>query len=552
MIFDNVFVPNERIFLDGEVQQAAVLAHSLGLWERAAGVTHGGAGLEREVGMAALLAEANGVENEPHIKDALATLVIHSTMCKAAGEAAMANGQQNEDGILTPSPLYISALKYYKNEFHAKLLDILHDIAGTLTVNAPTFADFEHPDLHDGLEAMLATSTLSAEQRLRLFHYLRDTTADAYGGWAFATGQLSGGGQHAQRLVTMRHFDMQHAKSLARRILEPAGNEAHEQGAGSRPDLGARRRAARRRRSAATDQVGGALGDGEHGEVGVRRGHAREHGGVDDAQPVDAVDAAVGSTTLSSPTPIRAVPQMCWASVAVRSIHVVELVVGGVGAGIDAAAGWNGGPVVIAAIGSEPASSSSRRMPSRIRTRSRSSSSIRSSITGSTDGSAEASVSVPSDQHSLTHTPSSPNGPSGDDVHPDHHHVVAPGAGEPRRVADADVGVPLRRIGAGRASSRSGSASAHSGWSCRCSADGQVGHRPARADPRAQQDRRRVHRAGAQDDLAAVDVGPLAVEPDAHADGRAALDEHPVDEGCHRGSSGWAGRAPARGRRRSS
>jgi len=49
------------------------------------------------------LAEANGVENEPHIKDALATLVIHSTMCKAAGEAAMANGQQNEDGIVTPA-----------------------------------------------------------------------------------------------------------------------------------------------------------------------------------------------------------------------------------------------------------------------------------------------------------------------------------------------------------------------------------------------------------------------------------------------------------------
>ena len=143
-------------------------------------------------------------------------------MCKAAGEAAMVNGQQNEDGILTPSPLYISALKYYKNEFHAKLLDTLHDSAGALTVNAPTFADFEHPDLHDGLETMLATSTLSAEQRLRLFHYLRDTTADAYGGWSYATSQLAGGGQHAQRLVTMRHFDMQHAKSLARRILEPA------------------------------------------------------------------------------------------------------------------------------------------------------------------------------------------------------------------------------------------------------------------------------------------------------------------------------------------
>jgi 4-hydroxybutyryl-CoA dehydratase/vinylacetyl-CoA-Delta-isomerase len=229
VIFDNVFVPNERIFLDGEVQHAAVLAHSLGLWERTAGVTHGGGGLEREVGLAALLAEANGVENEPHIKDALATLVIHSTMCKAAAEAAMLNGTQNEDGLVTPSQLYISALKYYKNEFYAKLLDIVHDIAGTLTVNAPSFSDLEHPDLHDGLSTMLATSTLTAEQRLRLFHYLRDTTADAYGGWSFATGQLAGGGQYAQRLVTMRHFDMQHAKNLARKILEPMA-ESEEQG----------------------------------------------------------------------------------------------------------------------------------------------------------------------------------------------------------------------------------------------------------------------------------------------------------------------------------
>jgi 4-hydroxybutyryl-CoA dehydratase / vinylacetyl-CoA-Delta-isomerase len=225
VIFDNVFVPKERVFLDGETAQAAVLAHSLGLWERAAGVTEGGAGLERDVGMAALLAEANGIENEPHIKDALATLVIHSTMCKAAGEAAMANGKQNEDGIVAPSPLYISALKYYKNEFKCKLLDILHDIAGTMTVTAPTFADLEHPELHDGLESMLATPTLTAEQKLRLFHYLRDTTADAYGGWSYATGQLAGGGQHAQRLVTMRHFDMANAKELARHVLEPGAHE---------------------------------------------------------------------------------------------------------------------------------------------------------------------------------------------------------------------------------------------------------------------------------------------------------------------------------------
>src|SRR6516165_2395732 len=39
VMFDDVFVPNERIFLDGEFAQAAVFAHSLGLWERLGGLS---------------------------------------------------------------------------------------------------------------------------------------------------------------------------------------------------------------------------------------------------------------------------------------------------------------------------------------------------------------------------------------------------------------------------------------------------------------------------------------------------------------------------------
>jgi 4-hydroxybutyryl-CoA dehydratase/vinylacetyl-CoA-Delta-isomerase len=224
VIFDRVFVPNDRVFLDGETAYAATLAHSLGLWERAAGVAHSGDEADRKVGMAMLLAEANGIAEEGHIKDKLAALVIYATMCRAGGEAAMANATSSEDGNMSPSPLFISALKYYKSEFNARLLDILHDIGGSMIVNAPTMADFENPDLHDGLTEALSMPGFPAEDRLRMFHYLRDTTADAYGGWSFVTGQLAGGGQHAQRLVTMRHYDMDRAKELARRSMGIGGH----------------------------------------------------------------------------------------------------------------------------------------------------------------------------------------------------------------------------------------------------------------------------------------------------------------------------------------
>jgi 4-hydroxybutyryl-CoA dehydratase / vinylacetyl-CoA-Delta-isomerase len=217
VVFDNVFVPNERVFLDGETSHAAVLAHSLGLWERA-GVMHAAEGADRMVGLAALLAEANGIASQTHIRDRLSTMALYATMVRAGGEASIANATTNADGSISPSPLFVSATKYYMAELNAQVTDILHDIAGTMTVDCPTIADLENEVVGPLLEEALGTpdGSMSAAQRMRLFHYLRDLTADAYGGWSAVTRSLAGGGQYAQRLVTLKHYDLENAKQLAR------------------------------------------------------------------------------------------------------------------------------------------------------------------------------------------------------------------------------------------------------------------------------------------------------------------------------------------------
>jgi 4-hydroxybutyryl-CoA dehydratase/vinylacetyl-CoA-Delta-isomerase len=53
------------------------------------------------------------------------------------------------------------------------------------------------------------------EERVRLFHAIRDLTADSYGGWHLVTNLQSGGGLFAQRIVARKHYDMQRAKELA-------------------------------------------------------------------------------------------------------------------------------------------------------------------------------------------------------------------------------------------------------------------------------------------------------------------------------------------------
>jgi 4-hydroxybutyryl-CoA dehydratase / vinylacetyl-CoA-Delta-isomerase len=93
----------------------------------------------------------------------------------------------------------------------------LHDIAGGSTLTAPSIADLENPATRQDVIKYIATGTEhSAEERLRLFHAIRDTTADAFGGWHLVTNLQSGGGLFAQRLVTRRYYDMERAKSYAR------------------------------------------------------------------------------------------------------------------------------------------------------------------------------------------------------------------------------------------------------------------------------------------------------------------------------------------------
>ena len=51
--------------------------------------------------------------------------------------------------------------------------------------------------------------------RAKLFHAIRDNTADAYGGWVEVTNIQSGAGLYAQRVVARAHYDLERAKRMA-------------------------------------------------------------------------------------------------------------------------------------------------------------------------------------------------------------------------------------------------------------------------------------------------------------------------------------------------
>ena len=217
VIFDDVFVPKERIFLDGEVSQAAIFAHSLGLWERLGGLSSMADGADVLVGLAQLMAEANGLAGAAHVKEKISEMIIHATVVRACLEACLVHAHTGPFGAVFPDELYTNAGKYTGAASYNLMVRHVHDIAGGAIVTAPGIADLENVDVGELAKKYMTgdPDQGDGEYRTRLFHAIRDLTADTYGGWQAVTNIQAGGGLFAQRIVTRKHYDLDRAKTMA-------------------------------------------------------------------------------------------------------------------------------------------------------------------------------------------------------------------------------------------------------------------------------------------------------------------------------------------------
>jgi 4-hydroxybutyryl-CoA dehydratase/vinylacetyl-CoA-Delta-isomerase len=228
VIFDDVFVPNDRIFLDGETAHAGTFAHCLGLWERLGGLAAMADGGDVLVGFAQLIAEANGLAGEGHIKEKISEMIINATVIRACLEAALTHAKSGVFGAVFPDELYTNAGKYTGAASYNLMVRHLHDIAGGSVLTAPYVSDLENPETGHLVRKYMGTKAdVDGEYRVRLFHAIRDLTADSYGGWQQVTTIQAGGGLYAQRIVTRKHYDLDGAKRAALAVAGLSEDDAH-------------------------------------------------------------------------------------------------------------------------------------------------------------------------------------------------------------------------------------------------------------------------------------------------------------------------------------
>ncbi len=179
IIFDDVFVPWERVFLCGEWKFAATMVYNFALMHRRTGCSYRIPLSEQFVGAGAAIAEYNGISKAPHVKEKLIDLVIYLETLKSLSKTACYDFVMR-GGLAVPNPIATNMAKYHFAHNYHDVVKIVQDLAGGLLVTAPTYKDYSHPDLTADIDKYLqANKAVSTENRLRMFDLIRRiTTSD--------------------------------------------------------------------------------------------------------------------------------------------------------------------------------------------------------------------------------------------------------------------------------------------------------------------------------------------------------------------------------------
>ncbi len=216
-VFDNVFVPNERIFLNGETDIGGELALLFALYHR-----HSYCGCKPGVGdvmlgTTALLADYNGVEKTPHTRDKLADMISVAELVYAAGIASSVKSTKAPSGTQVPNIIYANVGRRHAGHHMYHEYEVLCDIAGGLPATLPLSAEYNSPVVGDFVRKYTKRREgVSEENHYRAYHLASDILTGELGAAVLVAGVHGGGSPIMEDIAIMGSYDVKGKKKLAK------------------------------------------------------------------------------------------------------------------------------------------------------------------------------------------------------------------------------------------------------------------------------------------------------------------------------------------------
>ncbi|RLI80523.1 4-hydroxyphenylacetate 3-hydroxylase [Archaeoglobales archaeon] len=201
VIFDEVFIPWERVFVFEDVKAVRDVLTYFAISHRCAGAACKAGFIDSMTGAASLMLKANGLENVPVLRQKLGEMVGVSEAAYAIAIGAATKGYDAK-GSWQPNQLMANAGKIVGVEGFNKVIMHLADIAGGIPVTAPSEFDLKDEKLGKYLQNYLkASEDFTAEERLKIIKFIEFWVTSSH-----LLGAIHGGGSPAASIIFLQYL----------------------------------------------------------------------------------------------------------------------------------------------------------------------------------------------------------------------------------------------------------------------------------------------------------------------------------------------------------
>ena len=215
VIFQDVFVPSSRVFMNGEHEFAIVEVERFATMHRQNyGGCKGGVS-DVIIGACALAADMQGTAKVSHIKDKLTEMMHLAETIYAGSVSCSALGRQTPSGAYYPDPLLANCTKYNATKNIYEIARLAHDVTGGILATLPFEADIEHPEIGPLIKKYLAAvEGVSPESRIKILRLIENMT----GGTALVESMHGAGSPQTQKVMYGRLGKLDMKKKMAAKL----------------------------------------------------------------------------------------------------------------------------------------------------------------------------------------------------------------------------------------------------------------------------------------------------------------------------------------------
>ncbi len=222
-VFENVFVPYDRVFMCGEWEHAEHLTKTYANHHRHTCIGARAGFGDLLIGASAMMIETNGLDMqaEPHLQESMVELIKTVESFYACGVSASVYGKTTEAGNIEPDAVYSNLGKLLLAHSIYDMHRLANSVSGGLIVTLPHPDEDHNPDTMDKLDTLMSASPdIPPQRRAAVARLIEDLTASQAGAWYSVISVHGGGSPAALKREIFRKYPVADKVELVERLIE--------------------------------------------------------------------------------------------------------------------------------------------------------------------------------------------------------------------------------------------------------------------------------------------------------------------------------------------